>query len=84
MFHDILDDYIMDTNAIYKYYGLLSTANGTNSVDMSISSATSASTDDVDDEDDDSLFGTLPASGAKIAKSAAATEQEIINAIDAW
>ncbi len=81
MFHNILDSYIMDVNALYKRYNLVPTAsNGSVSVaDDAVDNLTAA-----DEEDDDDLFGTPAATGGKTAKGAATTEQEINDILDKW
>jgi hypothetical protein len=80
MFHNILDGYIMDVNALYKRYNLVPTAsNGSVSV-----AADAVDNLTADEEDDDDLFGTPAATGGKTAKGAATTEQEINDILDKW
>jgi hypothetical protein len=81
MFHNILDGYIMDVNALYKRYNLVPTAsNGSVSVAADAVDTLTAA----DEEDDDDLFGTPAATGGKTAKGAATTEQEINDILDKW
>jgi hypothetical protein len=89
MFHHILDHYIMDTTALYKRYGLVPNANG--GVEAPTASgtgtaSTSAAGEDATDveEDDELLFGAPSNANKQPVKSAAATEQEINNILDAW
>jgi hypothetical protein len=78
MFHTILDSYIMDTQSLYKKYRLADSTVATAAEDenITVSGATS-------DEDDEELFGSNVAA-IKNVKSAATTEQEILNIVDQW
>ena len=91
MFHSILDHYIMDTNALYKTYGLVPSSNGgveagTAGSGSATSSATAStgSGSDEDEEDDELLFGPAPSGVKQNVKGAAATEKEINDILDAW
>ena len=89
MFHTILDHYILDTDALYKRYGLVpSTNDGGVDADAasgigSASTNTNASADE-DEEDDELLFGPANSSAKQSVKGAAATEKEINDILDAW
>lgn len=78
MFHTILDSYIMDTRSLYKKYKLEDPATGATTDEENITVSRS-----VDDEDDEELFGSS-AAAIKNVKSAATTEQEILNIVDQW
>ena len=87
MFHLILDHYIMDTQALYQRYNLVSNvSNGGGVVAPANASANTNNTEDDETEDDAVLFGgnaSSSNSSTKI-KNAAATEQEINDILDKW
>ena len=78
MFHTILDSYIMDTKGLYKKYRLENPTAVATAEEENITVSGSA-----DDEDDEELFGSS-AAAIKSVKSAATTEQEILNIVDQW
>jgi hypothetical protein len=77
MFHTILDSYIMDVNAIYKRYNLV-----TNVSSGGAAAPATSTVADEDDEDDDLFVSSKPT--GKTAKNAATTEQEINDILDKW
>lgn len=91
MFHDILDRYIMDVNALYKRYGLDRTPD---QIKQEVKKALAGGNADdlVDDvledepiEADDTLFGDEDSvTTGKVAPSAADTEADVVDTVDSW
>ena len=87
MFHTILDQYIMDVDALYKRYNLVPNAsNGGGVVAPADATPVNANNDseDEDEEDDAVLFGGAANTGKPSVKNAATTEQEINDILDKW